>query len=78
MIWFHQLGQLPMNNLLLDIFMTVLFPYNLMSQEICLEILDLINFSKALSEDVTGSYPLPFSLLDTLKRSYLTSIIVKT
>ena len=32
-----------------------------------LEILDLINFSNALSEVVTGSYPLPFSLLDILK-----------
>ena len=26
-----------------------------------------MNFSNALSEVVTGSYPLPFSLLDTLK-----------
>ena len=32
-----------------------------------LEISDLINFSNALSEVVTGSYPLPFSLLDILK-----------
>ena len=30
-------------------------------------IFDLINFSNALSEVVTGSYPFPLSLLDTLK-----------
>ena len=46
--------------------MTKLFTYNLMIGNFFL-IFNLINFSKALSDVVTGSYPLPLSLLDTLK-----------